>query len=175
MAAGQTLAPRLRRQGGIPYEVNARKETKILTRFQRWNRVQGIPRVEHWKWSFYTKVLHITLFKIYPLARPFQPPTRLVHFVATHLAPQRPASTRLVLPFLSPILACSSVLLYRRLSPLLSPTSCPQTSLLQPPAANLLSSLPFETSCLFIPLSLLNMICLLGIPPCPSREERFAN
>ena len=144
------------------------------------NRVQGIPRVEHWKWSFYTKVLHITLFKIYPLARPFQPPTRLVHFVATHLAPRRPASIRLVLPFLSSILACSSVLLYRRLSLSLS-LSSPLLPLVhklhssnhhQP---SLLSSPPFETSCLFIPLSLLNMICLLGIPPCPSREERFAN
>ena len=144
------------------------------------NRVQGIPRVEHWKWSFYTKVLHITLFKIYPLARPFQPPTRLVHFVATHLAPRRPASIRLVLPFLSSILACSSVLLYRRLSLSLS-LSSPLLPLVhklhssnhrQP---SLLSSPPFETFCLFIPLSLLNMICLLGIPPCPSREERFAN
>ena len=38
---------------------------------------------KQWKWSFYTKALHITLFKIYPLVRPFQPPTRLVHFAAT--------------------------------------------------------------------------------------------
>ena len=49
------------------------------------------PSKKHWKRSFYTKALHITLFKIYPLARPFQPPTRLVHFAGSYSPPFIPS------------------------------------------------------------------------------------
>lgn len=93
----------------------------------------------------------------------------------------------LVLPFLSPILAArasfcidvfhspllSSPLLFPRPPTLARSLSLSRSipTLHQP----LFHSSAFGTCCLFIPFSLLNMICLLGILPCPSREERFAN
>lgn len=91
----------------------------------------------------------------------------------------------LVLPFLSPILAArASFCIDVFHSPLLSSFLTHPHSLALPLSLSrsiptlhqpLFHSSAFGTCCLFIPFSLLNMICLLGILPCPSREERFAN